>query len=328
MIGFLERMQGSGVQVADRQRFSRRSGQIRVAILDTGISLSDGFYDSYRDRIKSFKSWLNPNGIVEDEDVDRENDSDGHGTHAAALLLKIAPHADIYIARVFRDRRETKSTAAEIHQRIAAAIRHATEVWEVDIITMSFGFDESVRKIEEAIDFAEGKKIVMFAAASNTGGNGNIAWPARSDKVICIYPSDGYGDHCRFSPNPRDYSDNFMVLGHAVQSCWPRHLGSGSKMRKSGTSTATPIAAGIAAIVLEVVRSMPDRPHSPPKCDTDQFRKVWTNAGMKSIFRLMVRKTRSSYDYIEPWKIFDASQQGYSSETVYEKMLHRLKTRC
>ncbi|KAK3176017.1 hypothetical protein OEA41_007339 [Lepraria neglecta] len=142
---------------------------IRIAILDTGISLPQVASWSYEDRLLGFKSWLT--SAPEDGDLTKgDQDLDGHGTHAAALLLQTAPNTDIYIARVFKDRKESKTNVAAqiIHQRVADAITYAAKEWEVDIITMSFGFEQSIPIIEDAIKIAESKKIVIFAAASNT----------------------------------------------------------------------------------------------------------------------------------------------------------------
>jgi hypothetical protein len=59
------------------------------------------------------------------------------------------------------------------------------------------------------------------------------------------------GNCARTNPTARSNHYNFLTLGEAVESAWPRAL---SEMpwtkRKSGTSFATPIAAGIAAFLL------------------------------------------------------------------------------
>jgi hypothetical protein len=78
---------------------------VKIAILDTGIDLPLGQKFAHKDRIKECRSWL-----VTDEDGDERGDKDltGHGTHAAALLLKVAPNADLYVARVFKGQKDTK----------------------------------------------------------------------------------------------------------------------------------------------------------------------------------------------------------------------------
>jgi hypothetical protein len=75
------------------------------------------------------------------------------------------------------------------------------------------GFEQSISVIENAIRIAESKKIVMLAAASNSGGNSGIAWPARSDHFICVYATDSFGNRCEFTPTENPHSDNFAFLG-------------------------------------------------------------------------------------------------------------------
>ena len=131
------------------------------------------------------------------------------------------------------------------------------DVWKVDIISMSFGFpDESelgCGELRDAIFTASAKGVLIFAAASNSGVHRAApAFPARLSNVFCVYSGDGAGNSAPTNPNPRRHCHNFMTLGEAVESAWPRSLCAGPpwKMRKSGTSFATPIAAGIAAFLL------------------------------------------------------------------------------
>lgn len=80
--------------------------RIKIAILDTGIDLthplfqkhlSDGQFPDSRDFVE------NRQNII---------DTCGHGTHTAHLLLKTAPNASIYVARVFRTTKAEKNTAS------------------------------------------------------------------------------------------------------------------------------------------------------------------------------------------------------------------------
>jgi hypothetical protein len=60
--------------------------------------------EAYEGRIVEEKSWLK--GKVGNE-LDRgDRDLDGHGTHCASMLLKVANNAAIYVARVFQGRAE------------------------------------------------------------------------------------------------------------------------------------------------------------------------------------------------------------------------------
>lgn len=67
--------------------------RIRIAVLDTGIDTTDKMIRSAsRSRIKDKRSWVGSIQNYEDEY--------GHGTHVTRLLLKMAPAAEIYVAKI------------------------------------------------------------------------------------------------------------------------------------------------------------------------------------------------------------------------------------
>lgn len=68
--------------------------RVKIAILDTGIDLRhDAFNGQFPDgRVKKVEDFVQAGGTGADVH--------GHGTHCAALLRKVAPEADIYVARV------------------------------------------------------------------------------------------------------------------------------------------------------------------------------------------------------------------------------------
>ena len=73
-----------------------RMSRVKIAILDTGIDRTHPQIEAqWNKRIKDAKSWLDEEG--------GDRDSCGHGTHGASLLMKVAPEAHIYVARVIKD---------------------------------------------------------------------------------------------------------------------------------------------------------------------------------------------------------------------------------
>ncbi|PMD49669.1 subtilisin-like protein, partial [Hyaloscypha bicolor E] len=294
---------------------------VKIAILDTGVDLPKPPCDKFQDRIAGYKDWVDLDDTI-------QQDLDGHGTHSTALLMKVAPNATIYIERVFKhgDHRKGMIPKQEINQNIEKAIRHAVDVWNVDIITMSFGFDESVSSIDKAICYAKQKDTILLSAASNEGGNADVSWPARMDEVICIHASDGVGNKAKFTPDSHRNKDNFIILGEDVMSSWPMHLNQGHEVRKSGTSCATPIAAGIAAIMLELAGLHLYRNSASFSIDeVEHFWKLKTIVGMREVFALMAGE-RDTYDYIRPWRLLQA-KKGYKMDSVMDMILQRLRDR-
>jgi hypothetical protein len=87
----------SKVHTKKRQHFVRDKDSpppVKIAVLDTGIDLEHNYIKGCKNanRIKKLKSF-----VTDDE---RINDGCGHGTHIAALLLKVAPECQIYVAKV------------------------------------------------------------------------------------------------------------------------------------------------------------------------------------------------------------------------------------
>ena len=174
--------------------------------------------------------------------------------------------------------------------------------WKVHIITMSFGFEKSVDIIDDAITYACRQKVLILAGASNCGGNSGPTWPARTLNVLSIHATSGIGNPYRRNPTRRTHTNNFATLGSAVNSWWPEHLNQPqNRVRKSGTSASTPIAAGIAAIVMEIVRQ-PERIRGLSSESKRKIKQLGTVDGMSAVFRSMASE-RQGYDYLAPWEL-------------------------
>ena len=168
--------------------------------------------------------------------------------------------------------------------------------------------------------------ILFFAASSNLGATRTnpIAFPAVLSNVIAIGSTDGHGTPSSF--NPRTIKLN--ILGEQVKSLWPTNLSPfkqpgnpeskerEEEKRQTGTSTATPIAAGIAALLLEFVLS--ERPFpilTTSKVDLQQLRRrLKTLDGMLKMLEYLVED-----QWILPWKLLNARKGpgiGFSARDV------------
>lgn len=105
------RFQGLEALFPLRQLEPGDTRRVRIAIIDTGIDM--GHVDiqaaAVNGQIAKVCDWVDGREGVEDENI---GDASGHGTHIASVILNMAPHVDLYIARVTK-RRELFDTEAE-----------------------------------------------------------------------------------------------------------------------------------------------------------------------------------------------------------------------
>ena len=87
----------------------------RIAILDTGFDPSAVFFN--RQRKRRLQDWVD---YVE-RNQPNPKDEDGHGTHVLSVLMKVAPGADVFVARVARDTLDLENSA----WKIADVSRHS-----------------------------------------------------------------------------------------------------------------------------------------------------------------------------------------------------------
>ncbi|KAI1125137.1 ankyrin [Nemania abortiva] len=258
--------------------FQEKDRRVKVAILDTGFDPKHRDWDNpralrftnnqpesdprdvkQRDRIKEFRDFCGGDGSQELDGVDL----DGHGTQVTGIILRLAPRADVYVARICEGDRNRgvpphlqttgQSTGNTSPQpaAVAAAIDWAIER-KVDIINMSFGFTHPPVVVKRALERARGK-ILVFAAMSNDGNNNptGAAWPARDlDYAIGIHScKEGGRKTSDFNPPHVPATHNLMAVGEGIITHWPEAKGGGFRL-DDGTSFATPAAAAMAALVL------------------------------------------------------------------------------
>jgi len=326
---------------------------IRIAVIDTGVYIDDTTLDCQFDsRLMECRSWLDAKAEEEGTLLSPGDDEDGHGTHTVSIALQATRQTlcKIYAAQVFRTRQDKRKVATTESTQVAIArvsfhgkrqfpllladvfkaIRYAVEIWRVDIISMSFGFESSVPCIEKEIANAYSKRKLMFAAASNFGGNTETAWPARCSNVIPVYATDGLGNKYDRNPTPDDRGEHFAVLGTSLKGCWlPNERGFAQTKHRSGTSGATPIAAGIAGAVISLMRKEKDnylsrRDGSSREGESSSYNRclaaMETPSGMRAVFRLMSKGKRDGYDYVAPCSILDQTDTWDAVHVIYKRL--------
>ena len=84
------------IGLAERLRGMQTPEKIRIAVLNTGIDLTDPMIKPAMPYIIDKRSWVgSPESYM---------DRYGHGTHVTRLLLHMAPAAEIYVAKISDDK--------------------------------------------------------------------------------------------------------------------------------------------------------------------------------------------------------------------------------
>jgi subtilisin family serine protease len=173
---------------------------------------------------------------------------------------------------------------------------------------MSFGIyseDIDFEDVQDAIGSAYSAGIVMFAAASNNGPINGVTYPANQSQVICIGATDGSGNKSKFTPGPYPTVKNFATLGEGVRSAWPKKLSEDGKSTTkvmSGTSCATPIAAGVTAMVIDYLKQQPNGIDENLETLLPKLR---SKVVIEAILLVLCSKAATGFNVISPWIRFN-----------------------
>ncbi|KAL5585948.1 hypothetical protein FOBRF1_015818 [Fusarium oxysporum] len=179
-----------------------------------------------------------------------------------------------------------------------SALEYAGTV--ADIITMSFGLgDAAMPALRPVIKKLKTAQKLIFAAASNSGGNGKRSYPANEAGVFAIHATKGDGSTPENLNPPRLHGpDNFATLGWKIPSSW-----NGDQVFISGTSFATPVAAAIAANLMEIIC------RTPTESNGRGSRRVGGYGDMRRLLLKMQHEV-GNYQYLRPWAqgMFDGNK--------------------
>ncbi|MFF3866872.1 S8 family serine peptidase [Micromonospora sp. NPDC001898] len=231
------------LRVTEAQRVSQGEG-IVVAVPDTGV-------DPHPDLQKNLLSGID---VVAGETGDGHRDQNSHGTSMAGLIaahgqnanggaLGIAPRAKIIPI--------TSSSSYNLGEAddLAAGIEYATSRG-AKVISISSGGGSNTRLIQ-AVRGALAADIVVVAAAGNAPEDSGIQYPATEEGVISVGGIDQQGNHASVSVT----GTGLDVVAPAVDIYSTSYGGKYSK--GTGTSSATAIVAGAAALIRSKYPGLP-----------------------------------------------------------------------
>ncbi|KAH8707478.1 S8 family peptidase [Phaeosphaeriaceae sp. PMI808] len=278
------------------RRLAKVTRSIRVAILDSGCKKDLPFFQD-PERFKYIKRWKD----CTTNDSATETDTFGHGTFMVRLFMHVAPRIDVYLIRVA----EGTDNLQNSQQSIAKAIEHAglDPEWNVDIISMSFGYYDkpgmSHAIIEEAIEkVKKGRKdkVLFLASAGNTWSQ-RPNFPASHEDVIPIYAGDSKGVF--LNSNPAHKGKKLATYGSDIPSSIVQEVSTHFPKADfgAGTSIATAIAAGIVALMLSYAIALP----SLIKNEFEEVcAKLFTKKGMEHMLEAMSLTRHESEHFISP----------------------------
>jgi hypothetical protein len=303
---------------------------VRVALIDDGCeSIGERFLgESFNEYRTQGREWrVSPYW----------QSASGHGTLMASLIRRICPSADIYVIRLktFDTADSSKIqidpiSAIEVRRRCSPqgygfpltnslqAIRHAVSTG-VQIISMSWTIkppeDVKIRdEFEDAVREAEKKGILMFCSASDQGKFPDASYPysASIQHIFRIGAGDAMGVTSHFVD---DAKVDFIFPGEDVtidtmlsDDVQDQASQSFKAMAYTGSSVATALAAGLAALVFECVRlgvlySLEQSGTQVPLLATD-LKSLKTKEGMKTALNRIGKNAGRNDKYINVWETF------------------------
>jgi thermitase len=204
-----------------------------IAIVDTGVDLDHP--DLEKKLVKGYDY------VDNDEAPD---DVGGHGTHCAGIaaalsnnkrgVAGVCPNCSIMPVRVLGP---SGGSSTDVAKGIVFAADHGAKV-----ISLSLGSYYFSSTIQDALEHAANKGVVIVAAAGNDHVT-DAHYPAYFDQSIAVGSTDSQDNQSSFS-NYGPWVD-VAAPGDNIYSTVP----GGSYAYKSGTSMATPYVAGLAGLM-------------------------------------------------------------------------------
>jgi subtilisin family serine protease len=249
---------------------------VTVAVLDTGI---DNSHPDFAGKIldqycySSSRSCA-PNNVVESPNA---QDEAGHGTGVSGIIASkgavssvgVAPGADLVMLRVFPD--GGGASNADIIKGLDFVLRKQGPL-KIRVVNMSLGggagrgtnCDDANTAMKEAFRSLVARSVSIFVATGNDGRPDEVAAPACISNSIAVGATwDGtYVNPSGYCPAQHDVTPLtiacFTNRGRAMDILAPgilietSALGGGITKPGAGTSYASPMAAGVAALLYQI----------------------------------------------------------------------------
>jgi type VII secretion-associated serine protease mycosin len=224
------------LNVAEAQRLGNDGAGVTVAVVDSGV---DPSHPDLTGNVLPGTDFVN-------QGDNGQRDTDGHGTAMAGLIaahghgtaagaLGIAPRSQILPVHVANFYDPVEKRAA---QGIVWAAQHGAKV-----ICIALSGHSNDAELRQAVERAFAADVVVVAAVGNRPRDTEVTYPAAYPGVIAAAGVDQHGNHADVSVT----GPEVVLAAPAVDIVSPRLNGKYSQ--NIGTSDATAIIAGVAALV-------------------------------------------------------------------------------
>ena len=280
---------------------------IGIAFLDTGIFLHKDFI-APAPRIAAFKDFISG--------IEKPYDDNGHGTHICGIAggnglastgryTGMAPECHFIVGKVLDA--SGKGTTDTVVEGIDWIIKNKN-LWNIRILNISIGAKDCENAGENSqlvrtVNLAWEHGLIVVVAAGNNGPKPmTITTPGISSKVITVgccddmllVEMDGQkvSNYSGRGPTKTNIiKPNIVAPGSNIMSCaHKKTFGHHTYTKRSGTSMATPIVSGAAALLLEKFPTLTNdaaRYLLEANCDDLGFSKYKQGHGRINISKLL-----------------------------------------
>ena len=229
------------VRLSQAWSITHGSRAIRIAIVDTGVDLD---HPDLAPRIVTGKDFVNGDGSPDDDA--------GHGTMVAGIAAA-TPNNGFGIAGAAWDAsiipvKVLDATGEGTDAEVASGISWAADQGAA-VINLSLGGPGDSPVLQQAVQYALAKDALVVAAAGNSASS-EPSYPAAYPGVLAVASTDDAGESSSFS-NHAPWVD-LAAPGEEIFSTVPGDRGTDRYATGSGTSFASPLVTGIAALVRAV----------------------------------------------------------------------------
>jgi subtilisin family serine protease len=213
---------------------------VRVGIIDSGV---DNDHPAIAGAVKGWVEPYEADGKLQFRTTPHQ-DSSGHGTACAGIVLSLAPQVELYSIKVLGG--TLSGTGALFAAGLHWAIENGMQVVNLSLGTTKRDFYPILHELADTAYF---RRVVLVAAANNLPVP---SFPSLYASVISVASQED-PDPLHFCYNPAPPVE-FSAPGIDVQVAWS----GGSYVRSTGNSFAAPHIAGL------VARLVGHQPHLTP----------------------------------------------------------------